>query len=126
MASPGGVTPDHARDVIREKLRNITEKVHKDGPSFSGRPFVGLWLQIHIPALVLQPPIPTTRFSSLFLGNPSSDLRSRCAERRFVTHTLVADASELGDEAPRSLQPRNSVQIPEGTVFRLTRSSSRP
>ncbi len=114
-----GVTPDHARDVIREKLRNIAEKVEKDGPSLVGRPVVGLWLQIHIPALVLQPPMPTTRFSSIFLGNPNIDLRSRCAERRFVTHTLAADASEPGDEAPRSLQPRNSIQIPKGTVFRF-------
>ena len=91
------VTPDHSRDVIREKLRNIAGKVEKDGPSFVSRPFVGLWLQIHIPALILQPPMPTTRFSSFFLGNPSSGLRSRCAERRFVTHTLSGDTSEPGD-----------------------------
>lgn len=114
-----GVTPDHARDVIREKLQDITANVEKDGPSLVGRPVVGLWLQIHIPALVLQPPTPTTRFSSLFLDNPKLGSAARFAQLRFMAHTLAAGAREPGDEAPRSLQPRNSIQIPKGTVFRF-------
>jgi len=112
-----GVTPDHARDVIREKLQSIEANVLKDGPSLVGRRVVGLWLQIHIPSLVLHPPMPTTRFSSLFLGNPKLDLRSRCATRRFVAQTLAAGVSEPGDEVPQLLQARNSIQIPRGTGF---------
>lgn len=114
-----GVTPDHGRAVIQEKLQDITANVEKDGPSLVGRPVVGLWLQIHIPSLVLQPPTPTTRFSSFFLGNPKLGLAARFAQLRFVAHTLAAVVSEPGEEAPRPLQPRSSIQIPKGTVFRF-------
>lgn len=113
------MTPDHGRDVIQEKLQDVAANVEKDGPSLVGRPVVGLWLQIHIPSLVLQPPTPTTRFSSVFLGNSKLGLAARFAERRFVAHTRAAVVSEPGDEAPRPLQPRSSIQIPKGTVFRF-------
>jgi hypothetical protein len=114
-----GVTPDHSRDVIQEKLQDIATEVEKDGPYLVGRPVVGLWLQIHIPSLVLQPPMPTTRFSSVFLSNPKLESAARFAEWRFVAHTFAAGVSEPGDEAPRPLQPRSSIQIPKGTRFRF-------
>jgi len=115
-----GVTPDHGRAVIQEKLQDIAANVKRDGPSLVGRPVVGLWLQIHIPSLVLWPPTPTTRFSSLFLGNPKLGLKARFAELRFVAHTtLAAVVSELGEDAPRPLQPRSSIKIPAGTLFKF-------
>jgi hypothetical protein len=37
-----GGTPDHARDVIRDKLRDIETKISEDGPSLVDRRVVGL------------------------------------------------------------------------------------
>jgi hypothetical protein len=51
-----GVTPDHARDIIRGRLNDISRGVQEDSASLVGGRFLGLWLQIHIPAIVLQHP----------------------------------------------------------------------
>ncbi|MGY1825203.1 hypothetical protein [Blastococcus sp. SYSU DS0541] len=113
-----GVTSDHARDIIQEKLQGIGADIEKNGPSLTGRACLGLWLQIHIPALVLQPPMPMTRFSSLFLRNKTSGFGSVFAQEVFIGRTFTAAVEDPGEDAPRPLQPRNEVRIPSGTTVR--------
>jgi hypothetical protein len=110
-----GGTPDHARDIVREELRRINAHLHSRGPSMDGRDVVGLWLQIHIPALVLNPPTPITIFSSHYLENPKPLAKSRYALPVLKANAIAATVSESGDEAPRPLIIRESISVPAGT-----------
>ena len=114
-----GVTPDHARDVIQSKLSDITASVQKGQPSFTDHSILGLWLQIHIPSLVLHPPTPTTRFSSSFVRNPNLGTMALFAQQRWVTQMLANGLSEIHEDGPRQMQPRSSIQIPKGTVCKF-------
>jgi hypothetical protein len=113
-----GVTPDHARDVIQDKLQDIKAEIETNGPSLAGRPCLGLWLQIHIPAIILQPPMPITRFSLLFLPNADAGLMATFAQGVFMGRTFTAPLNDPGEEPPRPLRPRSEIRIPSGTTFR--------
>ncbi|MGY1988350.1 hypothetical protein ACI792_19210 [Blastococcus sp. SYSU DS0669] len=113
-----GVTSDHARDIIQEKLQDIRASIEMNGPSLAGRSCLGLWLQIHIPAIVLQPPMPITRFSSLFLRNADAGLAATFAQGIFIGRTFTAPVNDPGESAPRPLQPRSDIRIPSGTTFK--------
>jgi hypothetical protein len=68
-----GLTNEHSRDIIQEKLINISSHAEKK-PLFNGcRNLLSYWLQIHIPSLILHPHPPTTltRFSSYHIFNES-------------------------------------------------------
>ncbi len=110
-----GGTPDHARNVVREKLRDTDSDFQRTGPAMAGRDVVGLWFQIHIPALVLRPPTPITIFSSHYLDNQKPRTRSRYAWAIFKAHMIAAGVSEPGDQAPRPILVRESINIPAGT-----------
>jgi hypothetical protein len=89
-----------------------------NGPSLAGRSCLGLWLQIHIPAIVLQPPMPIGRFSSLFLRNAGAGPAATFAQGVFIGRTFTAPVNDPGESAPRPLQPRSDIRIPSGTTFR--------
>ena len=109
-----GMTPDHSRDIIRDKLAEIEGDLGAD--FLPPRPrIVGLWLQIHIPALSLRPPMPTTRFSNLFLTAYGPDLRSIFACAKFYRDTVLAPKSDPGDEPPAKLELRRRLTFPAGT-----------
>lgn len=110
-----GGTPNHARDIVREKLRQIDAELQRSGSLMASRDVVGLWLQIHIPALVLSPPTPITIFCSQYLKNEAPRTPSRYAWAVFQANTVAAGVSEPADEPPRPLRIRNSINIPAGT-----------
>lgn len=111
-----GVTLDHCRDIIQAKLKAISSEVLGHRPGLNGRGVIGTWLQIHIPALSQQPPLPTTRFSSIFVAGRNPSMRTRKAEKRFLAATLASDRTEPDETRSPALVPRRGLQIPEGAV----------
>lgn len=109
------ITPDHARDVLRGKLQDVKTQLEKSNPSeVSGR-VVGVWLHMHFPCLILNPPIPSTYFSSTSLIGRNLNLRARYAVARLMSYLITAGVEDSGDDPIQPLEIRNNIQIPQGT-----------
>ena len=88
-----GVTADHSRDVIRDKISEIGSRINFANPVLKSKNNLLVWLQIHIPTLILEPPQPATRFTSLFIVNP----RNRGGRARaFDRLRSVLETAEYG------------------------------
>jgi hypothetical protein len=113
-----GETSDHSKDVIQEKLMEISHRVPDDVLFKDCHRLLGCWLQIHIPSLVLHPPTPTTRFSSNHIVKPGLERRERAAAAAF--YGIFESASDRRDEREgpvKKLRIRKRVELPAGTVF---------
>jgi hypothetical protein len=62
-----GVNDKHCKEVIRRKLIEVVQNFDFEGPFRNNKNVIGIWLQIHIPSLLLSFGQPTTRFSSQFI-----------------------------------------------------------
>ncbi len=114
------MTNEHSRDVIQGKLVPIARAIQKVDLFRDCRSLLFYWLQIHIPALIVQPPTAVTRFSSHHIPRTNLDRRERSAARIF--YGLLESASNRRDdrETPsKELRPRRSLTIPAGTTFSL-------
>ncbi|WLH89139.1 hypothetical protein PSH87_21380 [Pseudomonas sp. FP453] len=89
-----GLTPDHARDIIRGKLTEI-KNAASAMPIFTGRPdIIECLFQIHIPSVVVYPPMTITHFTSGSLYNKKLDRKSRSA---IAELQLIYKAGEIVD-----------------------------
>lgn len=116
-----GVTPDHSRDVIRDKLVEIATQADRY-MSFEGcRKLLCYWLQIHIPTLVMQPQpnVFGTRFSSYHIPRPSLNRKEAKALSAFYSKFESASQFDGRASPSRPLTPRNSVIFPAGAVLRF-------
>ncbi len=129
-----GMTADHSRDIVRDKLNSISADLERGGSPLVGRVAIGLWLQIHIPVLVLWPPATVTRFSSLFVMNSmpewspkigtrfssmSAIARTHLAQQRFMDDTQRRDHSDPDAAPPQASQLRKRIAIPAGTTLKF-------
>jgi len=107
-------TPEHSKDVIQAKLIKIGDGIFTE-PIFRSFPnLLQFWLQIHIPSLVLHPPMTTTRFSSYFLQR---ERISRSALQALNVFRNVFEQASLPDPRttpPKLLKGRIFLQIPAG------------
>lgn len=113
-----GLTPEHSKDVIQDKLKEIDEGIIKNGLSLNKRKLVLTWLQIHMPAYILYPSHAVTRFSSYFI--PNSDLYGYSIGAVHKLHNEVLTIGNIKDdrEIPsRNLKIRESIILPEGTII---------
>lgn len=108
-------TNEHSRDIIQDKLREISKGIDESRYFDRSRDIVAVWLQIHIPSLIQFPPQPVTRVSSMTLVNAYSNLPKgrglKLLQSAYDT-TLVED--ERAD-APIDLKLRKNVTIEAGT-----------
>ncbi|MGZ5076025.1 MAG: hypothetical protein ACXV9R_05330, partial [Methylobacter sp.] len=112
-----GYTSEHTKDIIQDKLIEISGRINKDR-CFNSKKTLLLWVQIHIPALVIHPTTFITRFSSNFIVNPQLSGRNLKAFRILQN---VLHISELGDHretAPEKLMLRKGVTLPKGTAVK--------
>lgn len=115
-----GLTNEHSRDVVQEKLIGIG-RVSEKMPLFRDCPnLLSYWLQIHIPSLILRPypPKTVTRFSTYHISSDRLGRKGRRAEK--VLRDLFESASK-GDprEIPaKKLTVRSSIIVPAGTTFK--------
>jgi hypothetical protein len=114
-----GLTNNHARDVIQEKLISIAKSM-MNMPIFTDcRDLLQCWLQIHIPSLIMHPPTMTTRFSSIEIHNSIIDRKARKVLRVFQEITATGNRSDDREVPSEKLIPRTSVTLPAGTIFNL-------
>jgi len=112
-----GMTSEHSKDVVQAKLISISDIVEKL-PLFTERcEIVQCWLQVHIAALVLKPPMPMTRFSSVFILNPILEaFRSPVV----IQMRRINEVAKRGDgrELPSiPLKRRTNFTIPKDSTF---------
>ncbi|WP_324778567.1 hypothetical protein [Thiobacillus sedimenti] len=113
-----GLTNDHARDVVQDKLIKIGDST-MDMPMFSGcRNLLYCWLQIHIPSLITHPPTTATRFSSYGIPTSNLDRRSRQALGIFeAIITTLGNRPDAREIPPEKLIRRTTVSLPAGAIF---------
>ncbi|AZD85302.1 hypothetical protein C4K14_2478 [Pseudomonas chlororaphis subsp. aureofaciens] len=115
------MTPDHARDIIQDKLKSIGEKVLAL-PIFSGRrDIIECLLQIHIPSVVMHPPTTSTRFSSYALRNYKVDKKSVLAINEFYKISQAGQIADKREIPSEKLEYREYIDVPEGTEFSMER-----
>ena len=112
-----GLTNEHARDVIQDKLTRIANSTLKM-PIFTGcHGLLECLLQIHIPSLIRYPPTATTRFSSFGIQNLNLDRKSRKALRLVEEITAIGNRPDRREEPAEKLTLRTSMTIPTGTSY---------
>lgn len=112
-----GLTADHTKDVIQDQLKKIDDGVIKSGFALKQKNLLLTWLQIHIPALVVNPNQCITRFSSLFVENGKLRGRSVEALRKLQRVLHIGDVNDKRALPPKSLNFRKEVILPEGTLL---------
>ncbi|MES2407255.1 MAG: hypothetical protein V4528_08035 [Pseudomonadota bacterium] len=114
-----GLTNDHSRDVVQEKLISIASSTMKM-PIFTGcRDLLQCWLQIHIPSLIMHPPKTITRFSSFGIQASNLNRKSQKALRVFREISEIGNRPDTREVPPKKLIPRTLVTLPAGTTFSL-------
>ena len=116
-----GLTNDHSRDIIQEKLLHIASASQK-ALIFNGcKNLIDYWLQIHIPSLILHPYPPTTitRFSSYHIFNDRLSRKSRKAASVLRDIFESASKADPRDIPAQKLTLRTSINVPKGTTFSL-------
>jgi len=114
-----GLTNDHSREVIQEKLIGIAKSM-RNMPIFADcRDLLMCWLQIHIPSLITHPPKTVTRFSSFGIPNPNLDRKSRKALRSLQEIMEIGGRPDAREIPSKKLIPRTLLTVPAGTTFSL-------
>lgn len=113
------VTNEHSRDVIQEKLIGIVNVLHGLPLFRDCCNLFSYWFQIHIPSLILQPPMTVTRFSSYHIFRDGMNRKDRRATRAFCEIFESASQGDNRETPPKPLTPRTTFTFPKGTTFSL-------
>ena len=114
-----GMTNEHSRDVIQEKLIKIAGST-KDSALFSKSMRLNkLWFQIHIPSLIVCPPTSMTRFSSYFIFRDNVDGKGIKAIKTFKKMFESCSKDDERSLLSEELKRKESVTIPKGSVFSI-------
>lgn len=116
-----GLTNEHSRDVIRDKLKEICAEADHLLSFESCRRLLCYWFQIHIPTLVVQPLPATyaTRFSSYHIPRPSLGRKDAKAFAAFYDMFESVSKQDTRSSRVQTLTPRNALRIPAGTTLYL-------
>lgn len=112
-----GLTADHTKDLIQDQLKKIDDDLIKSGFKLEQKNFLLTWLQIHIPALVMNPKQSVTRFSSLFMVNGKLSGRSVEAFNKLQGVLHIGDVGDERETPPETLNFRKRVTLPKGTLI---------
>lgn len=114
-----GRTSDHSREVIQDKLIGIANGFSNDSLFANCRNLHWVWMQIHVPAAILQPTQTATRFSSYHIPKDVSSPKLTGAAEAF--RRIFESVSERQDErqspAARLRIRNNPFIVPAGTEF---------
>lgn len=112
-----GLTNEHSRDVIQEKLINIANTT-RTMQLFSGRlNILEYWLQIHLPSLITYPPATITRFSNYFIQSGRIDRETQKALKEIRSIHKVSDHQDEREIPPQPLTLRSTLNVPAGTQY---------
>jgi hypothetical protein len=93
-----GVNNEHGKTVIQEKLQSIWREFDFDIPFKNNKKVILIWLQIHIPSLIISTGQPTTRFSSFFYHSSSMKGKGNSALRELMQHIESSSNFEITQE----------------------------
>ena len=116
-----GMTNEHSRDIVQEKLIGIGNAAEQMSLFRSGQNLLSYWLQIHIPALIIRPYPPTTatRFSSYHIFSESLCRKGRRATLVY-RHIFESASKEDTRSTPgQKLTRRTIFTFPKETTFSL-------
>lgn len=114
-----GVTSEHSKDNIQNKLKFIAGQIDRDVSSYAAKGLLKCWLQIHISCLIANPPTVASRFSSYYIenyqlgGNAIAALQSL----RYVD-AVSKNAPDERIRPSQKLVLREGLNLPAGTTFR--------
>ncbi len=116
-----GMTEEHCRDIIQEKLIGIVSASERMPLFRNCRNLLSYWLQIHIPSLIMHPypPTTTTRFSSYHLFSNSLCRKGRRTTKDFLDIFESASKDDTRNTPAKKLKLRTSINFPKGTTFSL-------
>jgi hypothetical protein len=117
-----GVTNEHSREVIRDRLLDITSKAQTTPLFEDCRGLINCWFQIHISSLVLHPATPMSRFFSYYQFRDDLNRRQFRAVQAFQ---MIFESTSKEDRAlpPEPLTKRSHYDIPAGTRFGFDRET---
>ena len=117
-----GVTPEHNRKIIQEKIIEIASSINSDNVMAQNPRLLAIWENIHIPATRMQPPGFETRFSynMIFRGFES---RKEILDFLKIKHTIEESAKEsMQENTVRKLTIRKTITLPKGITFEYNNS----
>ncbi len=116
-----GLTNDHSRDLIQDKLKTIAFDSDKHLSFDSCRKLMCYWLQVHIPSLIINPApaTPATRFSSIHVTSPEMRKKELKAVRFFFNAIYSTSAYDKRTEPTSKLKLREMLSFPKGSAFFL-------
>lgn len=113
-----GLTNDHSRDIIQDKLRQIADAVEGIPALFANfKDLLGCWLQIHIPSLILHPPATVTRFSSTVVQSCGLNEDANCAQSLLELIASVGAYADPREFPSERMERRTRVSLPAGTTY---------
>lgn len=112
-----GLTNEHSRDVVQEKLIDIANDINKMALFSDCKNLFQYWLQIHIPALITYPPSSITRFSSYFIFKQNLGRKGKKAIKSLHKIFVNCSKSDGRELPPKNLKRKNSVAVPKGSAF---------
>ena len=112
-----GMTNEHSRDVIQEKLIKIGNSI-KDVALFGeSNKLNQIWLQIHIPSQIVYPPTSVTRFSSYFIFRDNIDRKGMKAVKTFQRMFESCSKDDERGLPPKKLKRKKGITVPKGSTF---------
>lgn len=112
-----GMTNEHSRDVIQEKIVEIGNSTNDYELFSKGNKLYQLWLQIHIPSQITYPPTSVTRFSSYFIFKDNIDRKGIKAVKTFQRMFETCSQDDERGSPPQELKRKHSVTVPKGSTF---------
>lgn len=114
-----GITNDHSRDIVRERLLGIVNGSRIALSFDSPRKLLCYWLQIHISALIMIPPPATfaTRFSTYHIARPQVGRKDARALTAFYDIFESVSREDPRSSPARKLTPRMTVNFVAGSEF---------
>jgi len=117
-----GVTSEHNRNIIREKIIEIASNINSDNVMAQNPRLMAIWENIHIPATRMQPPGFETRFSYNMIFR-NFENRKEILHYLKIIHTIEESANEsMKENTARKLTIREKISLPKGTTFEYNNS----
>ncbi len=117
-----GVTSEHVRQLIREKLFYIASNINSGSVMAQNPRLLTIWENIHIPARKMQPPGIETFFSCNFI---SKQFQHRCEKQKFTQIRDIIEATieeSTKENIVRKLTFRKKISLPKEFVFEYNNS----
>ncbi|NLL28869.1 MAG: hypothetical protein GX259_08730 [Bacteroidales bacterium] len=112
-----GITQDHTRDVVKNKIMSIVESIKFDSLFKNNKRLLEIWTNVHIAAIATHPHSFGSRFS--FFGNhlPNPDRKEQRVIKDLISARNEATKPDEREMPPMNLEYRDQLTIPAETTY---------